>query len=666
VLEGVGPVRAAAFERLGIRCLRDLLLCPPARIEVRGDRVRVADARESVGRELSVVGTVSRPSFFRRGGRRSVVRLTLTDATGAIGALWFNQPWLRDNLRELAEGGEEVELYGRIVTTKSGPALSTPRIGTRARPLPPPGSLRPVYPLGEGLGQELVRRLVREVTKRFAHLLEEPLPAALLEEHGLPPLAEAVARVHRPEGADGIDEARRRLALESLLALQAGLRGARVGEGVGRARPVRFGAKRRRALLGELPFRPTRGQERVLDEVLRDLARTRPMRRLLQGEVGSGKTLVATAAAFAVAASGGQSAILVPTELLAEQHHLGLEPLFERLGVRCRLHVGSQRAPERRAVRDEMESGGAQVVVGTHALLSPAVRFHRLDLAVIDEQQRFGVAQKQALLEKGRDVHVLLMTATPIPRTLALTLYGDLETSLLAEKPPGRGPVQTRIVTPAKRGAALRLVRERLEAGERVFWVCPRIEAADDGEAPAAVEEAHAGLAASSLGEFGVRLVHGRLSAEERARRIRAFRAGEAGILVGTTIVEVGVDVPEATVMVIDGAERLGLAQLHQLRGRIGRGPRPSWCLLLAGKKAGERMRMLESTDDGFAIAEEDLRQRGMGELAGLRQAGGGPEGLLDASSFEELALLARRIVLQDPSLLQRYADAGASPAAVV
>ncbi|MEW6074253.1 MAG: DEAD/DEAH box helicase [Planctomycetota bacterium] len=671
-LPGIGPARSAAFARLGVETVRDLLLFAPRRIEASGERRTVAEARAAVGREVAVAGRLAPPSFFRSGRRRSVLRATIADASGGMGALWFNQPWLREVLRAHAAAGEPVELAGRVVATRAGPALATPRIGTRERPLAPPGSLRPLYPLGAGLGQELVRRAVGEAVARHAAALADPLPAEELAAHALLPLAAAVRAVHLPASPADFAAGRRRLALESVLALQAGL--SRAGEG-GTARAIALAPGRRAALAAALPFRLTAGQERVLGEVFADLARSQPMRRLLHGEVGSGKTLVAAFAAFAVAAAGGQTAILVPTELLAEQHHLELEPLFGRLGVACGLHTAAQPAAARRALLAALADGTMPVVVGTHALLGAGVCLRRLDLAVIDEQQRFGVAQKRALLEKGRDVHVLLLSATPIPRTLALSLYGEIATSLLAELPPGRGEVTTRVVLPGERAAALSFVAERLAAGERAFWICPRIAAADareegaagenGAEGCAAAEAAHARLAAGPLGAFGVGLVHGRIPAVERAARLRAFRAGAARLLVGTSVLEVGIDVPEATVMVVEGPERFGLAQLHQLRGRVGRGPRPACCLLLAARGDAERLSVLAATRDGFAIAEEDLRRRGMGELGGLRQAGPGGEAL-DPATDIELVLLARRLVLRHPELARSYAPPTATLPALV
>jgi ATP-dependent DNA helicase RecG len=393
-----------------------------------------------------------------------------------------------------------------------------------------------------------------------------------------------------------------------------------------------------------LPFRLTGDQARVVEEVRADLARQRPMRRLLQGDVGTGKTAVAFYACVAAARAGGQAVLAAPTELLAEQHHAVLAPLFEAAGVKTCLLTGSTSNRDRARVLRGLAAGELQVAIGTHALFSDKVRCARLAVAVIDEQHRFGVAQRTRLLEKGLGVHVLLTTATPIPRTLALSIYGDLEVSVLKERPPGRGKVTTRWLKKNDGERMLGFLSERLAAGEQVFWVVPRIE---QGSEERGAIEAHARLSGSALAEHGVVLVHGALDSSLRQERLAAFRRGEAKVLVGTTVIEVGVDVPEATVLVVEGAERLGLAQLHQLRGRVGRGSRDSWCLLFGKNTASERFELLERTDDGFEIAEEDLRRRGMGELDGLRQSGGA----LDPEEDLDLALAARDAVASDPAL---------------
>ncbi len=651
-LKGVGPARARALERLGLSSVRDLLFFVPRGLEQHGARISASAAAQALGEEVSVAGRMRAPRLFRRGGRASVLSATLEDGSGSIGVLYFNQPWLLERLRASAASGETLELYGRVVATKRGPALASPEIARAERPLPAPGTLVPIYPLTEGLGQQTLRRLVRLALEGCAGFLVDRLSAEELAELDLPPLQEAVRELHRPPSLERFERARRRIAFEHLLALQARLERSRAEQARGRARALRVGAEERATFLRSIPFAPTPGQARVIEEIASDLCRERPMRRLLQGDVGSGKTLVGLFALYAVARAGGQAALFAPTEILAEQHQLGLKPWLERLGLESVLLTGSLAPHKRRRALQALGEGTARVAIGTHALISAEVRFAQLDLVVIDEQQRFGVAQKQALLDKGRDVHVLLLTATPIPRTLALCLYGDLDTSVLDDKPLQRGRVETRVVGAGQESGVLECLSASLERGERAFWICPRILETEGGEEEArAAEAVHASLGRGALARFGIELIHGRIPAAERAERIERFRRGITRLLVATSMVEVGIDVPEATVMVIEGAERFGLAQLHQLRGRVGRGALDARCFLLTARAAAERLLFLERTEDGFAIAEEDLRRRGMGDLAGARQAGANVEGLELPWIDLELVLGARRIVRERADL---------------
>lgn len=688
-LTGVGPARAAALARLGLTSVRELLLFAPRRLALSGRRRSVRAAAElapEADEEVAVLGTLRALRLFRSGRRRSVLSLDVVDESGALRVLFFNQPWLFERLRAVAAAGKVVELEGRIGRTKQGPALLAPRL-IEDPPAEREPELVPQYPSVAGLGQELLKRLIAQALERVEELAPERLPPAALATLDLLPLAVAVRAVHRPASHAEFARAGRRLAFERVLGLQARLARDSERSAATSARAVRLAPEELRALLSALPFALTGGQTRVLGEILADLAHPRPMRRLLQGEVGAGKTLVALAACAAVARGGGQAALLAPTELLAEQHLLGLAPTLARFGLRAVLLVGSQRSRARRTALEELAEGRAQLAIGTHALFSPEVRFARLDLCVIDEQQRFGVAQKQALLQKGADVHALLMTATPIPRTLALCYYGDLGTSLLAERPPGRGALTTRVVTESERPEVLRFAAARARAGERVFWVCPRIVAEDgEGEPSAAnaaearsgaaaeresraesssAEQVFARLSAGELAASGLELLHGRLAPERRARAIERFRSGAAAVLVATSMVEVGVDVPEATLMVIEGAERFGLAQLHQLRGRVGRSARDSDCFLFGAREALARLRFLEECADGFVLAEEDLRRRGMGDLAGLRQAGLNLEGLAGPELDLELVQHARALVRADPALCTHYLGDGVGAALV-
>lgn len=655
-LPGVGPSRARALAALGIRHARDLALTVPRAAREAAELVPIAAALAAAGGEVRVRGSVARVTLQRFRGR-STVRVQVADASGAIQALYFNQPWMAKAFRV----GEEVELLGRV-TDARGPALLAPRVGRADKPLQSSGALLLVYPEAPGVGGELFGKLARVALEEAGGELAEPLDAPTRERLELDELAASAAELHAPRDLERFARARRRVRLENLLELQAGML-ARARES--RTRPALVAAVEEREhelLLAAFPFRFTAGQEAIARELREDLARGRPMRRLLQGDVGCGKTALGLYAAMLVARAGAQTAFLAPTEILAEQHYHGLSSWLARAGLHAVLLTGSLRAAERKQVLAQAHSGMADVVFGTHALFSADVRYRRLALAVIDEQQRFGVAQRQALLEKGQDSHVLLMTATPIPRTLALSIYGDLDTSILRERPAGRGTTRTRWVREAERAKVPRFLDQRLAAGERVFWVTPRIgegeeveDALESGRASA--EAAFERLSRTDLARHGLEMVHGRMAAEERAARLARFQRGDVRLLVATTVIEVGVDVPEATVLVVESAERLGLAQLHQLRGRVGRGPKDAWCLVFGESSARARFEILEKTHDGFEIAEEDLRQRGMGDLGGLRQTGEGAGGSIDPAEELELLLAARELLNARAELCEHYRE---------
>ncbi|MEM9379546.1 MAG: ATP-dependent DNA helicase RecG [Planctomycetota bacterium] len=651
-LKGIGAAKAARLARIGIRSVRDLLLTQPSRLVVWPETSAIRDARTRKGERVTVTGRISRSVLQRIGGKRSIVRATLADGTGEVDLVFFNQPWMKEHL----SAGTEVLAHGPVTDVR-GPVIAGPRLGTETNPLPPPGTLAPEYAGGEGVSGDLVASLVDAALDRFVDRLTEPLPAEFLERVEAPPAREAALALHRPGSVDAFEHARRRFALQPILTLQARVHARRRGVR-GRARAARIDDATHDALLARFPFTLTAAQSKVAGEIRADLARTRPMRRLLQGDVGSGKTAVAAYAAMAVCERGGQVAVMAPTEVLASQHAYGLAPLFEDHGLRTALLTGALPAGERRSVVERLAAGELDVVFGTHALFSDDVRFRRLDLAVTDEQHRFGVAQRDRLAAKGRDVHVLLMTATPIPRTLALTVYGDLDVSILDAAPPGRGGVTTRWARGDDRRRMPRELGERLDAGEQIYWVVPRIGGnASESKSAASVEARYEDLCRRPrFSSAGIEVVHGRLVPDERATRLDRFRRGEVATLVATTVVEVGVDVPNATVMVIEDAHRLGLAQLHQLRGRVGRGPKPSTCYLLGDRKAEERFRMLERSRDGFELAEEDLRQRGMGDLLGLRQSGENLEGLVDPERDLHLLLAARELFQERPELIAAFA----------
>ncbi|MEZ5980401.1 MAG: ATP-dependent DNA helicase RecG [Planctomycetota bacterium] len=652
VLRGVGERRALLLRRIGVETVGDLLALQPRRVETRGPVVPVGELAEHEGSWVQVNVRVRGVAFVRKGRGRSLVRVSLEDRDAPAGkgarteALYFNQPYLRNAF----EKGREVELYGRVVRAP-GVALAAPRLVRDDDP--PPGSLELTYPLTEGLGQNVLRSIVLRAVELTAPSVVDPLPREVLGRLELPPLGVALVATHRPNDRDALRAGLRRLRLDSALEFQARLAARRRARERGSAPACRAGAEVRGAVLSALPFEPTAAQRRVMDELAHDLARRAPMRRLLQGDVGAGKTVCALFAVAVAARAGHQAAVLAPTEVLAEQHFATERERLERLGVRAALLTGSTNARTRRKVHAQLAAGELDAVFGTHALLSDDLRFASLALAVVDEQHRFGVLQRERLFAKGRDVHQLLMTATPIPRTLAQTLWADLDVSVLDEKPPGREPSRTFVLGHDDLPRVLAHVAARVETGESLFWIAPRIESAAGARG---AEEIAAALSRSPLGARGVALVHGEVPTAERLRRLAAFRDGEAATLVGTTVLEVGIDVPRATCIVVEGAERLGTAQIHQLRGRVGRGGGTSWCFLLANEAGRDRLRFLERTDDGFEVAERDLATRGMGDLLGERQTGANAEGLGDGEPDLELWLAARDLVATSPELRELYA----------
>lgn len=656
-LAGVGPKRVELLAHHGLHTLEDLAMLVPRDLDEMPHPLPLVVACEARGELVRVAGKVASFRLFRQ-GRRSSLRITIEDETGRLDALFFNQPWLR----EVFAKGRHVELVGRVASTKSGPALTVPRVGHEAKALPPPGHLEPVYPVIEGLGADFLRGLISAALQQMdanGQRIAERCPPDALGELGLVDLNLACRHLHAPPSRAAFFAAKRRLAFEKLFELAAELVRRRRARTTGEAEV--FDGVALDELAGRLPFALTGAQRRVMEELLGDLGTSQPMGRLLQGDVGSGKTAVATLAGLAVAALGAQVAVMAPTEVLAEQHFEGQAPLFEAAGVRALLLTGSMKRAERRDVLAVLEVDEPLVVFGTHALFSKDVVFAHLALVIVDEEHRFGVEQRKKLAEKGRHCHRLSMTATPIPRSVARVVYDDMDLSVVDELPPGRGVIDTRWVRGPHIRRIPKFLLERLEAGERIFWVLPRIDASDpDDETTAGarpgrgLEDVMEWMQGAGLGDFGIEVVHGRLEAAERRRRFARFKTGEAQVLIGTTVIEVGVDVPEATVIVIEDADRLGLAQLHQLRGRVGRGPTErSWCLLLGPKSAAERFELLESTRDGFEIAEADYVWRGMGDLLGKRQSGLNQEGLeeFDMRLFDA----ARRLVEHDDALYAAY-----------
>ncbi|MDR7417526.1 MAG: ATP-dependent DNA helicase RecG [Armatimonadota bacterium] len=656
-LRGVGPSRAAMLARLGIETVRDLLLHLPRRHEDRRNPTPLA--RLIPGLEQAAVVRVEHARVLRARRGLVMVRAVVADGTGVAQAVWFNQPYLAQRLTR----GQQISLYGRVERAGRGVQFVQPEVEVIDPDAEPwnIGRLVPVYPSTDGLPQRTIRAVMRDALAAYADAMEEVLPANLRDAHGLLPLREALWAAHFPEDTTHQAAARRRLAFEELFILQVGVLQQRARlQAV--ARGARYAAARDVVprFAASLPFALTRAQQRAIADVLTDMTRPAPMNRLLQGDVGSGKTAVAAAALFRCVEGGYQAALMAPTEILAVQHFLTLQRLLPPLNVPVHLLVGGMDAAARAPALGALQRGTSAVVVGTHALLEEDVVFDRLGLVVVDEQHRFGVMQRSTLRDKGRAPDVLVMTATPIPRTLVLTVYGDLDVSVLDEMPPGRTPVVTHVRPKSARPAIYRYIREHVAEGRQAFVVCPLVEESETLQVQSAVELARE-LAAGPLAGLRVEVMHGRLPPAQKAERMEAFRAGLIDVLVATTVIEVGVDVPNASLMIIEDADRYGLAQLHQLRGRVGRGAAKSHCVLIADPATDEarrRLEILQRTTDGFEIAQADLRLRGPGEVLGVRQHGLG--GLRIADPVSDLALLeeARRaaeaLLRHDPALAAR------------
>ncbi|MBI2543818.1 MAG: ATP-dependent DNA helicase RecG [Candidatus Rokubacteria bacterium] len=655
-LKGVGPQRAKLLSRLGLETIEDALFFVPRRHEDRSRLIPFSQLTE--GKAQTCSGTVVGISPPPPGRPRMPLAVTLRDSTGYLTAVWFNQPYRKDEFKR----GQTLILHGRVARFRDGPLqMQHPE----AEPVEEgedetihTGRLVPIYRLTEGLPQRWLRSLLWRVVEEYAGKVPESLPEALRRRRHLAALPEAVRAIHFPQTEEELAAARRRLVFDDFLLLQLGLAIRRQREGRERglamAPPGELGERLRLAL----PFRLTAAQERVWEEIRRDLAAPYPMNRLLQGDVGSGKTVVAVLAILTAVEAGYQAAVMAPTEILAEQHLWTLRQWLPPLGVPVELLTAAIKGRERQALLDGAASGELSCLVGTHALIQEGVEFRRLGLAVVDEQHRFGVVQRATLRRKGENPHVLVMTATPIPRTLALTLYGDLDVSVIDEMPPGRQPIVTVARSLGKRVQIYAFLHQQIKEGRQVYIVCPLVEESEATDLKAATEMAER-LQREVFSDLKVGLLHGRMSLAEKEVVMGAFKDGQIHILVSTTVIEVGIDVPNVSVMLVEHAERFGLSQLHQLRGRVGRGPWKSYCLLLeSGMLSAEARRRIEAmteTQDGFRIAEVDLELRGPGDFFGTRQSGL-PEFrvadlLRDGRVLEEARQEAFALVASDPDL---------------
>ncbi len=638
IVKGIAASSASKLAKLGVQTIRDLLYFFPRRHLDYSQRKPIAELE--VGEEQTVLATVWEARIARLGPQQGT-EVIVGDETGNMRAVWFNQPFLAKNFPTNAQ----LVLSGRVSEFKGNKVFESPEWElVEDKELIHTGRLVPVYPLTRGLYPRQVRNIVKRVLDNWVWQVTDFLPQEIKSRCHLLDLPEAITQAHYPDSHLVKAEARKRLAFDELFLLQLGVLGKK--RDWQESQPGNAFTINRESLnrfLNSLPFALTQAQQRVLQDILADLQESRPMSRLLQGEVGSGKTVVATAALLVAANNGYQGAFMAPTEILAEQHFKNICQLLSKISnekdeqsnvccyhglfshpVTFALLTGSLSEKEKAALHQQIQEGKIDIIIGTHALIQKAVEFSKLGLAVIDEQHRFGVLQRLALRQKGFNPHILVMTATPIPRTLALTLYGDLDLSVIDELPPGRQEIKTRWLRPEQRGRAYDFLRKQTLAGQQAFIICPLIEESESIEAKAAVVE-YKRLSREVFSDLRLGLLHGRMAAREKEKVMQSFRDGKLDILVSTPVVEVGIDVPNATVMLVEAADRFGLSQLHQFRGRVGRGEKQSYCLLLAEKpspEGSERLKAIEAIQNGFVLAEKDLELRGPGEFFGTRQSG--------------------------------------------
>ncbi len=680
--KGVGPKRSEDLARLGLRTVEDVLYYLPSRYEDRSKFTRIRDLR--IGEPQAVKGEILSVSTRLAKSGIPMFQVAVTDSTGTVHAVWFRQPYLRDYFRK----GQQVILYGKVELYDKvqivNPEYEILKEGAAASVHM--GRIVPVYPSTSQLTQKYLRNLAFLAVSKYARLLSEKMPTYIIAREKLVDVRFAVHNIHFPSGFDHLEKAYKRIVFEEFFMLQLALA---IKKGRLKARENGLGHVVSGDLVESfrkaLPFELTGGQKKAIADIERDMSSKKPMNRLLEGDVGSGKTIVAAHALVVTVQNGFQGVIMAPTEVLARQHFIALSELLLPLGINVTLLVGGMDQKTKMAIYDEIREGKASIVVGTHAIIQEAVEFKKLGLAVADEQHKFGVTQRSILKEKGYSPHILVMTATPIPRTLALTVYGDLDVSVIRELPKGRKAIVTYWIEEEKREKAFAFMREELAKGRQAYVICPLIEKAEGPDPVTGRFRAARGQAAEETFEllrdgvfpdFTVGLLHGRMGSKEKEKVMKDFKKGRTDVLVSTVVIEVGIDVPNATVMLIENADLFGLSQLHQLRGRVGRGGHESYCILLADPKtdeAGRRLQAIEDTLDGFRIAEADLDIRGPGEFFGTKQHGL-PEirfgnilkdfGIMESARREAFALVARDPDMKEEnhkllkeSLLARFKD---------
>ena len=657
-IKGIGEQRAKALNKLGITTLRDLISWFPRKYDDRRQARRIADLVP--GESACVAAMIAaepKVSHIRKG--MDLIKVRAVDETGMLDITFFNQTWLKSQLIQ----GETYIFYGKAEGNLLRKTMASPIVEREGRG-EFTGRIVPIYPLTAGVSQLILSRSIRQGLDACADILPDALPDQVRQDHHLCRIGYAYENIHFPEDETALDLARRRLAFEELFFFTIGLQRLRSRRETVRVEPC--GNVDMAEFYHALPFTLTEAQRRCVEEALGDMRSGQPMNRLCQGDVGSGKTMVAAACVYFMVKNGRQAALMAPTEILAQQHYNGLAPLLENMGIRCALLTGSTKAAVKRSIAAQLAAGEIDFAIGTHALITEGVAYADLGLVVTDEQHRFGVAQRAALAAKGQHPHTLVMSATPIPRTLALILYGDLDVSVIDQLPPGRQPIETYAVPGSYHPRVYNFIRKLVAEGRQAYIVCPMVEENDELPDERKAVTAYAQkLQAEVFPDLKVAFVHGKMKAKEKDAVMVAFAAHETDILVSTTVIEVGVDVPNAAVMVIENAERFGLSQLHQLRGRVGRGKHQSYCILISdnqNEETKQRLKVMTKTADGFKIAEEDLRLRGPGDFFGERQHG--LPGLriadigCDTQLLKEAQQAAEELLARDPDLRDHPAAA--------
>ena len=657
-LDKIGPSYAEKLKQLKIQSLGDMLYHFPKRYV---DYSKLKPINQlSYGDKVTVIGTVQ--SIYKRSiksGRTQLVEAIISDGSGALKITWFNQPWIINKLKE----NSQISLSGKIDHYLGRLTVNNPEWSPIERKHLIAKGITPVYPLTAKITQNWLRQRMEDVVQHWADKVSDPLPLSLRESAEVMDLSIALQQIHYPDSWKKLELAQHRIAFDEILLLQLGVLQQKKIWQERRSHAYEISPALFSALLARLPYTLTTAQQNSLTEIRKDLASGHPMNRLIQGDVGSGKTVVAALAAAIISQHGAQTAIMAPTSILAEQHYKNFLALLalessNLAPEEIRLMIGATNESEKEEIRSGLASGKIKIVLGTHALIEGPVTFANLQLAVIDEQHRFGVNQRALLRAKGENPHILVMTATPIPRSLALTVYGDLDLSVIDELPPGRQSVETLVRYPQERELTYNLIRRQVESGHQAFIIYPLVEQSDKSEEKAAIEE-HARLQKDIFPNLKLGLLHGRLSPAEKESVMGKFHVGDCHILVSTSVVEVGVDVPNATVMLIEGAHRFGLAQLHQFRGRVGRGEAKSYCVLIPSKSdaiENERLQAMSETNDGFVLAERDLDQRGPGQFLGTRQSGFSELQMADLTNLdliEKARRHAQAIYHRDPNLTQ-------------